>query len=158
LTLARWSSNLQPMLTSTTAQRVLALWLRLGGVTCSAALVAVVMPRSWHAAAHAWLGLGEFPEAPIVEYLARGMSGMCGLYGLLLLWLARDVLTYRRLIAFQVVALMAISLAVTFSIAGRGMPLWWLYGDVGAIWAFGLVTLVLLRAIERPADGVRRDS
>jgi hypothetical protein len=158
LTLARGSSNLQPMLSSTTAQRLLALWLRLGGVTCTAALVAVVMPRNWHAAAHAWLGLGGFPDAPIVEYLARGMSGMCGLYGLLLLWLARDVVTDRRLIAFLLVTLMAMSLAATLSIAGRGMPRWWLYGDVGAIWAFGVVTLLLLRAIGRPADGVSRGS
>jgi hypothetical protein len=129
------------------AASLLAYWLRFGGVVCALALVAVVMPRSWHVAAHTWLGLGDFPEAPIAEYLARGMSAMCGLYGLLLIWLARDVPRFASVIRFLVVALMAVSLASTAVMASAGMPLWWLWGDIGSVWAFGLVTLLLQRGV-----------
>jgi hypothetical protein len=125
------------------AASFLAVWLRFGGVVCALALVAVVMPRSWHFAMHAWLGLGDFPEAPIAEYLARGMSAMCGLYGLLLIWLARDVTKFASVISFLVLALMGVSFVSTALMSSAGMPLWWLWGDFGSVWVFGVVTLWL---------------
>jgi hypothetical protein len=124
-------------------EMLLANWLRFGGIVCASALVAVVMPRAWHAEAHAWLGLGDFPEAPIAEYLARGMSAMCGLYGLLLIWLARDVRKHAGVIRFLLAALMSVSLASTSVMASAGMPVWWLWGDFGSVWAFGTVALLL---------------
>ena len=133
-----------------TAERLLALWLRIGGTVCASALIAVVMPRDWHAATHAALGLGEFPEAPIAEYLARGMSGMCGFYGLLLLYLSSHVAAQLRLIAWQAIALTAISLLSTVSLARHGMPGWWLYGDFLSVGIFSAITILLARAARQP--------
>ena len=55
----------------TKSDKVLVILLRFGGVIALFAVVAVVMPTSWMAATHRWLGLGEMPTGPVVEYLAR---------------------------------------------------------------------------------------
>jgi hypothetical protein len=44
------------------------------GIGSLFALVPVVMSWSWMAATYRWLGLGEMPSGPIVEYLARSLS------------------------------------------------------------------------------------
>jgi hypothetical protein len=130
---------------TTWAERALALWLLAAGLLCASAVVPVAMPLSWHAATHAWLGLGEFPEQPIAEYLARGMSGMCMFYGLLLIYFSRDVRKYRGIITFQVIALMLILVGATLAFWNSGLPRWWVLGDVFAVWIFGLVVLFLQR-------------
>src|SRR5215470_14742014 len=56
--------------------RLLVVLLRLfGGITCLA-LLATLLPTQWMAAAHAWLGLGPFPRAPLTEYLTRSIAGL----------------------------------------------------------------------------------
>jgi hypothetical protein len=65
------------------ADKVLAILLRSLGVSALFALVAVFMPMSWMAATHRWLGLGEMPTAPVVEYLARSVSAFYALFGAL---------------------------------------------------------------------------
>jgi len=64
------------------------------------ALVPVVMPWSWMAATHRWLGLGEIPTGPIVEYLARSLSAFYALVGALCLVMASDLDRYRPLVRF----------------------------------------------------------
>ncbi|HKW85783.1 MAG TPA: YceI family protein, partial [Nitrospiraceae bacterium] len=49
--------------------KALVILLRSVGVTALFALVAVFLPMSWMAATHRWLGLGEMPSAPVLEYL-----------------------------------------------------------------------------------------
>src|SRR5215471_12255409 len=61
-------------LAMTKSDKVLVLLLRIVGVPALFALVAVFMPVSWMAATHRWLGLGEMPTGPVVEYLARSLS------------------------------------------------------------------------------------
>ncbi len=55
----------------TKSDKVLVILLRIVGVGSLFALVAVFMPSSWMAATHRWLGLGEMPTGPVVEYLAK---------------------------------------------------------------------------------------
>jgi hypothetical protein len=56
------------------ADKALVIRLRAVGVTALFALVSVFTPVSWLAASHRWLGLGDMPTAPVVEYLARSLS------------------------------------------------------------------------------------
>ena len=65
----------------TKSDKVLVLLLRIVGVGALFALVAVFMPVSWMAATHRWLGLGEMPTGPIVEYLARSLSAFYAIMG-----------------------------------------------------------------------------
>jgi hypothetical protein len=109
----------------TTADRVLVILLRVGGVGGLLALIAVVMPLSWMDAIHRWLGLGELPTGPIVEYLARSLSLFYALVGGLCLLLASDLERYRpliRLLGPTIVVMGALALGIDLA---SGMPWWW---------------------------------
>jgi hypothetical protein len=84
----------------TKSNKALVLLLRFMGVPALFALVAVVMPVSWMAATHRWLGLGEMPTAPVVEYLARSLSAFYAVMGALCLVVAADLERYWPLVRF----------------------------------------------------------
>ncbi|MDP7050776.1 MAG: hypothetical protein QF600_02535 [Verrucomicrobiota bacterium] len=92
-----------------TAEKLLVWILRGAGVVCTLAFIPMLMPIAWAESAHVAIGLGELPVVPIVEYLVRGMSAMCALYGGLLLLLANDVHRYRRVITYQAIAILTIA-------------------------------------------------
>ena len=121
--------------------------LRLTGWVCLIALIPLFMPRSWIVQIHSAIGLGEFPAAPIAEYLARGMSAMCAFYGGLLLLLARDVLRYRAIIKFQALAIMGASLCGLVLGTAAGMPFWMLLLDSILCGSVLLPILLLLRGL-----------
>ena len=86
------------------ADKVLVALLWVGGVSGLFALVAVFMPVSWLVAAHRWLGLGEMPTSPVVEYLARSLSAFYALLGALCLVVASGLYQYLPLVRFLGVA------------------------------------------------------
>ena len=81
-------------------ERILRILLRVAGGLPLTALLAVVMPTEWMDATHRWLGLGELPRAPIVEYLTRSLSLLYAVFGALWLYMSTDVRRYAPLIAF----------------------------------------------------------
>ena len=106
----------------TKADKVLVFLLRLVGVGSLFALVAVFMPSSWMAATHRWLGLGEMPTGPVVEYLARSVSALYAVYGALCLVVAADLGRYRPLVRFLGVAFALMSVAFLGVDLAAGMP------------------------------------
>jgi hypothetical protein len=113
------------MASMTKADKVLAILLRLLGGGALFALVAVLMPVSWMAATHRWLGLGEMPTAPVVEYLARPVSAFYVLLGALFLVVAGDLERYRPLVRFLAVALGVMGAVFLGVDLAAGMPWWW---------------------------------
>ena len=99
--------------------------LRLLGLLDLCAFAAAVAPRTWIAFSHAGLGLGAFPQEPIAGYLARCTSVWCGLYGLLLWFVAGDVTRYARLITLLACAMIAQGFALIAIDFAEGMPGWW---------------------------------
>src|SRR5262249_54828619 len=95
----------------TKSDKALVLLLRFVGGGSLFALVGVFMPVSWMAATHRWLGLGEMPTAPVVEYLARSLSAFYALVGALCLVVAADLERYRPVVRFLGVAFALMSLA-----------------------------------------------
>ena len=55
--------------------------LRLAGSVTASAFLAIFLPVEWMASTHRWLGLGEFPRAPVVDYLARSIAALYGFHG-----------------------------------------------------------------------------
>ena len=109
----------------TKSDLLLLILLRFLGVTALFALVAVFMPTSWMAETHRWLGLGEMPTAPVVEYLARTISAFYAMFGALCLLIATDLERYRPVAWFLGVAQVVMGV-VFFGIDLRvGMPSWW---------------------------------
>lgn len=122
--------------------------LRLVGGLCLLALVSLWMPRGWMEAGHQWLGWGEFPAAPIAEYLARSVSALSAFYGGLLVLLSFDVRRYAPLIRYQAVAIMTLSACGLVLGRWAGMPLWFVGGDMLACWVFCVPMLVLVYRVE----------
>lgn len=51
-----------------------------GGLACTA-VFAVFLPTAWMAAIRGWLGLGEFPDAAVTQYLTRSVSVFYAMLG-----------------------------------------------------------------------------
>src|SRR5215831_13124952 len=131
----------------TKSDKALVLLLRIVGVPALFALVAVVMPTSWMAATHRWLGLGEMPTGPVVEYLARSLSAFYAVTGALCLVVAADLGRYRPLVRFLGVAFAPMSLVLLGVDLAAGLP-WWSASEGPG----GVVFGALLFVLARPAD------
>ena len=107
------------------------------------ALFPFVMPLSWMAFIHEWLGMGVLPDKPVVEYLARTTSALFGFLGGLYLVLATDVRRYARVITYSAMATLVLPAVNTPLCLRAGMPPWWMWGDVVVCWLFGLGILFL---------------
>lgn len=135
-----------------TAQRALVLLLRFMGCVLLLAFPAVLLPESWMASTHAWLGLGEFPASMLTDYLTRSIAALYGFHGVLVLIVSRDVVRYRPIVTFlgvMGIAFGAIILAIDLN---AGMPWWWIAGEGPPLAAMGLLVLLLNQAAVRKGE------
>ena len=129
-----------------TTERWLQLLLRILGVICVLAIIPLFMPRSWIEFGHRRVGLGDFPTAPIAEYLTRSVSGLSTFYGGLLLLIARDVRRYLGVIKYQAVAIMAASAIGIYAGMRAGLPAMFVVVDAIGCWIFlGPILILALR-------------
>jgi hypothetical protein len=128
-----------------TRQTLLRLLLRFAGIVTVTAFGAIFLPVEWMAATHRWLGLGEFPRAPVVDYLARSIAGLYGFHGVLLLIVASDPVRYRTIISYVAWLNMLFGLSLVAIDIHAGMPAWWTLGEGPPIIAFGVVIAFLNR-------------
>ena len=131
-------------------ERALILLLRLSGGLLVLAFFAVFLPTEWMARTHRWLGLGEFPRTPLVDYLTRSASALYCIHGGLLVVLSRDVRRFAPLVVYVAVAGIVFGAAMIAVDLGAGMPLYWTVGEGPSILLVGLATLWLARGIQRP--------
>jgi hypothetical protein len=131
----------------TKSDKVLVMLLRFVGVSALFALVAVFLPLSWMAATHRWLGLGEMPDGPVVEYLARSLSAFYAVMGALCLAVATDLDRYRPLVRFLGVVFALMSVVFHRVDLSAGLPWWWSASE----WPGGVVFGALLFLLARPA-------
>jgi hypothetical protein len=130
----------------TKSDLLLVILLRFLGVTSLFALVAVFMPTSWMAATHRWLGLGEMPSAPVVEYLARTVSAFYAMFGALCLLVATNLERYRLVAWFLGAAQLVMGIVFVGIDLAAGMPSWWTaYEGLSEI-VIGAVMMVLARS------------
>jgi hypothetical protein len=108
----------------------------------AAAFLFVAVPTSAMASIADWLGVGPLHRSPLTEYLTRSLSAMYGVFGLLHLYLARDVVRHLDVIAvlgWLTVVAGVIQSAIDFT---AGMPPLWSWGEgpptallgVGYLW------------------------
>ena len=130
------------------SERVLVLLLRLCGVMLLLAVFAIPLPREWMAAIHEWLGLGRFPDGPLIDYLARSISGLYAIHGGLLFVCAADVRRFRPVILYSVIVGLIFGLTMTAVDFHAGMPLYWSVGEGPFVVIFSAIVLALLRKVE----------
>ena len=131
-------------------ERALVLLLRSTGAVLVLAFFAIFLPTEWMAWTHRWLGLGDFPRAPLVDYLTRSASALYCIHGGLMIVVSRDVRRFAPVVVYVAMAGIAFGAAMIVIDLGAGMPLYWILGEGPSILAVGLVTLWLARGIQRP--------
>ena len=92
-----------------------------GGIGTLAAFIAVITPAAWLADIAQWMSI-EFPPGPLPIYLARHLSLLYGMVGVLFLWFAGDVARYRPLLPKLGIAAVAFGVAQTVIGITSAMP------------------------------------
>jgi hypothetical protein len=107
------------------------------------------MPRAWMAAAHAALGLGDFPAGPIVAYLARSTSAFYAALGALLWFLSCEPARYLRLI--RSIALLGFIAGPLLFVMDTNllMPPMWRLSEGPMVIVISALLLVLLNRYQR---------
>jgi hypothetical protein len=138
------------------AEKMQALVLRIVGTVECCAFAFVVIPFSWMAVIHVWLGLGEMPDVVVLRYLIREVSMVDGLHGALLWLLASDVVRFRPLIIFTGFSYLLGGPVFAAGAATAGMPWFWYLGVGISCVAVGIVVLWLAFLGDRGLPGWKR--
>jgi hypothetical protein len=130
-----------------TQRQLLIVLLRFAGLITMSAFLAMLLPVEWMASTHRWLGLGELPRSPVVDYLARSVAALYGFHGVLLWLIARDPERHASIVRF--VGWMNIGFGVMMIVVDvhAGLPLWWTLGEGPPTAMFGGVVLYLSRSL-----------
>ena len=132
-----------------TKEKILALVLRLNAVVLLLAFPMMLLPVEWMAATHRWLGLGEFPASPLVDYLTRSISFLYGFHGGLLLLVARDLRRYRGVVVYVVVMGVAFGVSMIAVDLHAGVPLRWVLCEGPVVIIMALIVGLLLKAVPK---------
>lgn len=128
-------------------------YLRILAAVTLAALVPMVMPTDWMAAANDWLGLEPLHRSPLTEYLTRSLSAVYALFGALTLFISRDVRRYAAFIGFAGKLTMVLGVFFTVLDLWAGLPPAWAWAEGPPTVALGFVMLWLARRVQ---DGESR--
>ena len=126
---------------------LLTLILRIGGVATFSAFFTIFLPVEWMASTHEALGLGTFPRAAVVDYLARSIALLYGFHGVLMLIVSTDPFRYRTIVTFLGIMNVIFGLAILGIDLHAGMPMWWTVGESVSIFITGVVMLLLVQRV-----------
>ena len=132
-------------------ERILKLVLQINGWIMATAVFAVFLSHDQMATIHQWLGLGKFPDAKIVGYLARSLSGFYAILGVLYIALARDIHAYASIITLAAWASICFGIGSIIINLQLNFPLWWTWGEGLFIAGYGVVILWLQKRINTSA-------
>lgn len=139
----------KPSMTGRSGERMLAVFLRVCAAIMLPAFPMMLLPVEWMAATHRFLGLGEFPASPLVDYLTRSASFLYGFHGGLLLVVANDVRRYRGVIVYVVVMGLAFGASMIAVDLHAGLPLRWALAEGPMVLLAAAITGLLLRHVPR---------
>jgi len=123
--------------------RALVFFLRFGGVVLLFAFGAVLLPTDWMAAVHRWLGMGEFPAAPLTDYLVRSVAALYGFHGVLVLIVAGEPARYERIVLYLGVMDIVFGLLMVAIDLHAGMPMVWTFLEGPPLVGVGMLILYL---------------
>lgn len=129
--------------------KLLAWFLRLFGGVTACAIFATLLPTDWMDAAHAWLGLGRLPRAPLTEYLTRSIAGLYAIHGGLLLLASSDVRRYAPVITYLAIADGLFGFALIAIDIDAGLPWYWTAAEGPGVIVASAIILPLQAVIRR---------
>ncbi len=128
-------------------ERLLVFLLRFGGCIMLTAFGAMLLPVEWMAATHRWLGLGDFPASPLVDYLTRSLAALYGFNGGIRLLVSGDVRRYSVVVAYLAVMDLVLGVLLLAIDWHAGLPLYWTLGEGPPLVLMGAILLHLLRRV-----------
>ena len=128
-------------------ERFLAWLLRLMGATESLALAAVFMPQAMMATIHARLGMGTLPDAAVVDYLTRSLSGLYTTHGFILLYLSFHVRRNLGVIEFWGAVTLVYGVILIGIDIHAGLPWFWVLLEGPVVALMGALMQALSRRI-----------
>lgn len=131
----------------TVQEKVLVVLLRFGAVVTFMAFFTMLLPEETMARAHRWLGLGEFPASPLVDYLTRSISALYGFHGVLLFLVSRDVVRYRPIVIYLGIMNLVLGLMLLAIDLHAGMPWYWTVAEGPGLLLLGPLILYLSRSL-----------
>lgn len=131
-------------------ERLIVWLLRIAGSALMLAFGAVFLPTAWMRWMHeSVLGMGAFPDSPLVQYLTRSIALLYGFHGVLN-WLASfDIHRYRLFVAFSAWVNVVHGLGMLVIDLKSGMPWYWTVGEGPPIGVLGLILLIVLRGVPK---------
>jgi hypothetical protein len=147
--------NKTVLMKTISAEKWLSFILFLGGITMALAIIPALMPFEWMRSANKMIGLGEFPQTPINEYLARSLSILYAVTGGFSMILATNIKRYQPIILYFSWIHIVIGILLTGIDYQAGMPLWWTLLEGPSVFFLGIFLLYLLNripAIQDPQD------
>ncbi len=147
-------------MTAARAATVLTWLLRLSGALALSAVVPMLMPTDWMAAANDRLGLEPLHRSPLTEYLTRSLSAVYTLFGALAIYVTLDLRRYLALVAFMGRLTVALGIFLTGLDFWAGLPAAWSWGEGPPTVVLGIVMVWLAARAGAesgpPAAGPRR--
>ena len=136
-------------MSSSIAKRTLVIILRVLSIITLFALVFVFAPFSWMNEIHRSLGLGELPNTPVVQYMARSLSAMYAFFAVLLLWVSFRIDSHLDFLQIGSLSGMVLGGILLFVDISAGLPMDWILGEGPLIIVvFGLI-LFLVRKLKK---------
>jgi len=124
-------------------ERRLVLLLRILACVTGLALFAVFMPRHCMASTHEWLGVGKFPDGPIVEYLARSLSAFYAVHGGLMWLISTDPRRFAPILTYVIWTTITFGAGLLAIDLLAGLPLHWTLMEGPGVVVLGGVLLGL---------------
>ncbi len=129
-----------------TADRLLKLLMRIDAIVVLFAIPCAMMPFSWMDTVHRdWLGLGSLNDSPITRYMARSLSLVYAMHGVIVLAITLDWARYRSLVPLFAWLHMSLGVGLFLTDLDAKLPLWITYAEGPGLAAFGALKLFLYR-------------
>ena len=91
------------------------------------------------------LGLGDLANVPITRYMARSLSLVYGMHGVLLWAVTRTWERYRDAVPFLARLHIALGAALFAVDLDAGLPWWWVASEGPGLIGYGLIVLAVNR-------------
>lgn len=127
----------------TDRERLLSTFLKINAVVFSMAFPAVFLPGDFMADLSARASFGSLPQLPIVLYLARSLSLIYGMQGILFWFLSRDIERYTPIIRLQAYIWIISGTGFAAIDLFEGLPVYWAVAESISAWFIAGVLLFL---------------
>jgi hypothetical protein len=130
-------------------EKVLIIILRISGLMLITAFIAVFLPYETMARIHYLMGLGNLPQLPILDYLARSVSFFYGIHGVIVLYISFNLMRYLQFLKLLCYVGFVFGISLFIIDLTAPMPAFWSFGEGPLIVSLNLLVYVLVIMIER---------